>query len=53
MQSANEHLRRWRLILGGDEADGTGYTLQSAELEAKPRIAENGGRCLPYSLRTY
>lgn len=26
-------LRRWRLVLGGDEADGTGYTLQSEDLQ--------------------
>lgn len=28
-----EHLRRWRLILGGDEADGTGYALTGRDGE--------------------
>lgn len=28
-----EHLRRWRLILGGDEADGTGVTLSGRDSE--------------------
>ncbi|NJN47800.1 MAG: hypothetical protein HC808_16505, partial [Candidatus Competibacteraceae bacterium] len=32
MNPEQEHLRRWRLILGGDEADGTGYTLDSPDL---------------------
>src|SRR5512145_2289234 len=27
----NEHLRRWRLILGGGEADGIGMSLQGAD----------------------
>lgn len=26
------YLKRWRLILGGDEADGTGITLTKEEL---------------------
>jgi len=30
-QEAAERLRRWRLVLGGGEADGTGYTLSSGE----------------------
>lgn len=29
--SGEEHLRRWRLILGGDEADGTGLRLDSTD----------------------
>jgi len=28
-----EHLRKWRLILGGDQNDGTGYTLTPQDLE--------------------
>ncbi|MCP5420440.1 MAG: VWA domain-containing protein [Gammaproteobacteria bacterium] len=32
MAVSNEHLRRWRLILGGHEADGTGYDLQGSDL---------------------
>ncbi len=27
MSTPDERLRRWRLVLGGDEADGTGYAL--------------------------
>src|SRR3569833_2161658 len=27
IETTDERLRRWRLILGGDEADGTGYDL--------------------------
>lgn len=30
--SENERIRRWRLILGGDEADGTGYPLSGLDL---------------------
>src|SRR5262245_19150850 len=30
---ANEELRRWRLILGGSEADGTGFNLAQADLQ--------------------
>ncbi len=30
--SADERLRRWRLILGGEEADGTGLGLSGADL---------------------
>ncbi len=29
----NENLRRWRLVLGGDDADGTGVGLSGADLE--------------------
>jgi Mg-chelatase subunit ChlD len=29
----DERLRRWRLILGGNEADGTGYGLRGADLQ--------------------
>ncbi|MBM4257726.1 MAG: VWA domain-containing protein [Deltaproteobacteria bacterium] len=32
MQTHTEHLRRWRLILGSDEADGTGCALQGADV---------------------
>lgn len=32
MQLNNEHLRRWRLILGSDNADGTGCALQGADI---------------------
>ncbi len=32
MQLHNEHIRRWRLILGSDNADGTGCALQGAYL---------------------
>jgi Mg-chelatase subunit ChlD len=31
-QDSNERLRRWRLILGGGEADGTGITLTGSTL---------------------
>lgn len=31
MTDATERLRRWRLILGGDEADGTGATLGATD----------------------
>jgi len=33
MISDNEAARRWRLVLGGDEADGTGVSLGGAALE--------------------
>jgi Mg-chelatase subunit ChlD len=29
----DERLRRWRLVLGGDQADGTGVALESRDLE--------------------
>ncbi len=32
MSNADERLRRWRLILGGDEADGTGLRLAGDDL---------------------
>lgn len=32
MTQNDERLRRWRLILGGDEADGTGLSLTGADL---------------------
>ena len=44
-----ELLKRWRLILGGDEADGTGVTLNLEEqridhsLEAVYDVTEEGG----------
>src|SRR5438309_11342115 len=31
-QSSDERLRRWRLILGGEEADGIGLSLGGADL---------------------
>src|ERR671912_312116 len=30
---SNEDLRRWRLILGGSEADGTGFDLAPSDLQ--------------------
>src|SRR5213595_3076952 len=27
------HLKKWRMILGGDQNDGTGYTLKDADLQ--------------------
>lgn len=32
MHNQNERLRRWRLILGGQEADGIGFSLEGADL---------------------
>jgi len=29
----NERLRRWRLLLGGDEAEGTGFSLESSDAQ--------------------
>lgn len=29
----SENLRRWRLILGGNEADGTGFTLENVDIQ--------------------
>ena len=31
--SKEEHIRKWRLILGGDENDGTDYSLNTKDLE--------------------
>ena len=31
-QPQDERLRRWRLILGGESADGTGFGLSGADL---------------------
>jgi Mg-chelatase subunit ChlD len=44
----NERLRRWRLLLGGDEADGTGVALGGADLQMDRALdalynAERGG----------
>ena len=36
-----ELLKRWRLILGGDEADGTGVTLNLEE--QRMIVTEEGG----------
>lgn len=33
MAETDERLRRWRLILGSDEADGTGFALTGADLQ--------------------
>ena len=33
MQNETENLRRWRLMLGGDQADGTGHNLEGIDLE--------------------
>src|ERR1051326_1175615 len=33
------HLRKWRLILGGKEADGTGISLSGAELKMDQTLA--------------
>lgn len=33
MTESEEELRRWRLVLGGDDADGTGATLTGADRE--------------------
>jgi hypothetical protein len=33
MQNQEETLKRWRLILGGDNADGTGYQLSGSDSE--------------------
>lgn len=33
MNDNDERLRRWRLILGGNEADGTGCTLSGADIQ--------------------
>ncbi len=40
-----EHLRRWRLILGGDEADGTGYSLtgRDGEIDRALSMLYGGG----------
>lgn len=32
-QEKNERTRRWRLLLGGEESEGTGYELDSADLD--------------------
>src|SRR4051794_17212793 len=34
-----EHLRRWRLILGGEAADGTGYALSGRDGEIDRALA--------------
>src|SRR5205085_2533360 len=39
MTSDNEKLRRWRLILGGDEADGVCLTLGGADLAMDKALA--------------
>ncbi|HLL14831.1 MAG TPA: VWA domain-containing protein [Pyrinomonadaceae bacterium] len=44
----NDRLRRWRLILGGDEADGTGLALEGADIGIDRALealydAERGG----------
>jgi Mg-chelatase subunit ChlD len=37
--SSNERLRRWRLILGGDDADGTGLSLSGVDLSIDRALA--------------
>lgn len=37
--SNEEHLRRWRLILGGEQCDGTGCTLAGADLNMDRALA--------------
>ena len=39
----DERLRRWRLILGGEQADGTGYALsnEDREIDRRVRAAED------------
>jgi len=39
MSASDERLRRWRLILGGDEADGVGLTLGGADLAMDRALA--------------
>jgi Mg-chelatase subunit ChlD len=44
----NDRLRRWRLILGGDEADGTGLALEGSDIQLDRALealydAERGG----------
>lgn len=39
MMDEQEHLRRWRLILGGDEADGIGVSLSGQDSEIDNALA--------------
>ena len=39
MKTEDERLRRWRLILGGDENDGTGCGLSGADLAMDRALA--------------
>src|SRR5436309_2383849 len=39
MTTEDERLRRWRLILGGDEADGTGCTLGGRDIAIDKALA--------------
>src|SRR5262249_39560571 len=39
MSTSDERLRRWRLILGGDEADGVGLTLGGPDLAMDRALA--------------
>ncbi|MFG2891970.1 VWA domain-containing protein [Streptomyces sp. NPDC048248] len=42
--SEEERLRRWRLVLGGGEADGTGCALQGRDVEMDGALASLYGR---------
>ncbi|MGP3956676.1 VWA domain-containing protein [Nonomuraea sp. 3N208] len=47
MGAAGERMRRWRLVLGGGDADGTGVGLQGADLQMDSALAavyDEGGR---------
>jgi Mg-chelatase subunit ChlD len=41
---ARERLRRWRLVLGGDQADGTGYTLSGRDAAMDGTLAALYGK---------
>ncbi|MBI2571067.1 MAG: VWA domain-containing protein [Candidatus Schekmanbacteria bacterium] len=43
--SDSERLRRWRLILGGDEADGTGWHLAGTDLVMDRALSTLYGAC--------
>ena len=43
IDTTDERLRRWRLILGGNEADGTGYSLDEGDAgidKAQPYVLQ-------------
>ena len=44
-----ELLKRWRLILGGDEADGTGVTLNLEEQRIDHSLEAVYDSCLLYT----
>ncbi|WP_171074452.1 hypothetical protein [Nonomuraea basaltis] len=39
MTEADERMRRWRLVLGGGDADGTGCGLQGADVQMDAALA--------------